>query len=427
MRRFRYLILLLVVLLSLVSGARNVILFIGDGMGPNQVSIANYVYYKNTGENLIFFDFPFLSFVDTNNASNQVTDSAAAATSFAIGLRTNNGIVGLDQREKVQENVSEKAKSLGKSVGIVTDTSITDATPAAFVAHTNSRRNSDVISAAFLDLQPDVFMGMGLSSFTLSGRSQKGWDNRDLIKELQDLSYQVVYDRSSMDQSTSPKLAGFFNNISYAFTQRGPFRTQPNLKEMTKKSLEILSQNENGFFLMVEAAVIDGSGHNNDVVGTIYDVWALEEAVKEALLFREKHPETLIIVTADHETGGMTLDPNTFPLLLERLSEVTRITPQIESMLGSSPTLQWARYVFEDSGIEVKEADLQTIVKATSGRAALVGKAITKYVGGAKYSTTGHSSQRVQLFAVGKGADRIPKELKNYEFGKLLAQFVTEE
>lgn len=427
MRRRYCFVIFTLLFFSLIACSTNVILFVGDGMGPHQVSVANYVYYKNTGENLCFYSLPTFSLVDTNNASGGVTDSAAAGTALATGKRTTNSVLGLNPSGVPIKNVAEIAKELQKAVGIITDVAITDATPAAFVAHTNNRQNTKEISLAFLDLQPDVFMGMGLSSFTKYGREQNKWDSRDLINEFSDLGYSINYNLSDLKKTSNAKIVGLFQNIEYAFGRDSLYRTQPTLKDMTKKALEVLSQNENGFFLIVEAGWIDGSGHYNDIVGAIYDIFALNEAVKEALDFIQKDPDTLIIVTADHETGGMSAVPSTLPDLVDRLPSITRITYQIDSLLGNNPSHEFIKTVLLDSGIpKFSLDDVKSIATAAPGweRCTKIGPVITKYVGGAKFTTTGHSAQNVPLFAVGKRSDEIPKTLRNDELGQFIANVI---
>ncbi len=426
MRKRWIFLLSLLLCLSLFTYAKNVILFIGDGMGPSQISVANYVFQKLFGEQLCFYSFPNFSLVDTKNAVGSITDSAAAATALATGVRTTNGAVGLNSNGKPVANISEKAKAIGKAVGIVTDNYITDATPAGFVAHTASRDNSEDIAKAFLDLKPEVFMGMGITPFQ---KSYQNGNNRDLIQELIDSNYSILFTRNDLIKTKSNKIAGFFTDLDYAFLRDDIIGNPPTLRDMTKKSLEALNNNSKGFFLMIEAGWIDGSCHYNDIVGTIYDIFALNEAVKEALEFLKVSPDTLIIVTADHETGGMSADPATLPDLVKKLPEIKRNTWRIDSLIGNSTCVEWVKTVFDQSGIKkVPANDLKNIASLSPGstRRLRIGSATTAYVGGAKYTTSGHSAQMVSLFSIGLNADKIPNQLRNDELGHLLAQIVTE-
>ncbi len=417
-------LLSLLLCLSLFTYAKNVILFIGDGMGPSQISVANYVSQKLFNEQLCFYSFPTISLIDTNNATGGVTDSAAAATALATGVRTNNGVVGLNSNGKSVTNTPEKAKAIGKAVGIITDNYITDATPAGFVAHTASRSNSQEIAKAFLDLKPEVFMGMGITPFQ---KYYQNGESRDLIQELIDSNYSILLGRNDLIKTDSNKIVGFFTNLDYAFLHDDISTNPPTLREMTKKSLEALAGHEKGFFLMIEGGWIDGSCHNNDIVGTIYGILALNEAVKEALAFLKDHPDTLIIVTADHETGGMSANPATLPDLVKKLPEIKRNIWAIDSLIGNSSSIEWVKAVFDQSGIKkVSQTDLKAIASLSPGssRRLKIGNVTTQYVGGAKYSTSGHSSQKVLLFAIGQNSDKILGQLRNDELGQLIAKNV---
>lgn len=430
MKKNFFISLLLILVLSLSVLATNVILFIGDGMGTHQISVANYISEKLYNEQLCFLSFSQQSFVNTANASGSITDSAAAATALATGIRTNNSVIGLDANSRVQKNLSEKAKEKGKAVGIVTDDYVTDATPAGFVAHTSSRSNTKEISLAYLDLQPDVFMGMGVDAFTASTRRKNGWDDRDLLKELTDTGYSIAYNLSDLEKTSSHKVAGFFSSLDDVFAKEATTNIQPTLADMTKQALKILSQNEEGFFLMVEASYVDRGGHYNDVVGVVHNVLTLNNAVKEAIKFLETNPDTLIVVTADHETGGMSADPATLPEMLGKFEDVTQLPLDIDNTIGSSPSKEWVKEVFRRSGIKnVSEEDLQAISILSPGasRRTKIGQAITKYTGGAKFTTTGHSAQNVALYAIGQQSELFPSKLRNDELGQILARIVTDD
>lgn len=305
-RSFLSLILVLSILLTIVnpiayaeSNSRNpksIILLIGDGMGQAHISLARY--YKS-GQ-LHMDDMPVSSTMSTSPLPNEekiVTDSAAAGTAISTGHKTYNGYLGVDKDKKALETILEKSKKAKKSTGLVTTTRLTHATPAAFASHNPDRNDEENIAKEMLNNNVDVLLGGGKNYFN------------KLITKAEDKSYSYVDNPKDLMESKSEKLLGLFANshLDYEIDRN---KDQPSLANMTKKSLELLSNNPNGLFLMVEGGRIDHSSHNNDPATTAREVLAFDLAVKEALDFAKKDKNTLVIVTADHETGGLSIGAN---------------------------------------------------------------------------------------------------------------------
>ena len=273
---------------------RNVILMIGDGMGISQL----HSVMSTTPDKLNIVRCTNTALVTTSSANDEVTDSAAAGTALATGTKTNNGSIGVDTANKPLESILKIAEKNGLSTGLVATSNITHATPAAFIASVEHRSQSDVIASQFLQTDIDVFIGGGFNSFA------KRKDNINYIDSLLANDYNIATTLDELDKFHSGKLAGLLypDHAPKMLEGRGDM-----LSISTSKALELLSQNGTGFFLMVEGSQIDWGGHDNDISYIQSELLDFDKAVGIALDFALKDPETLVIVTADHETGGLTL------------------------------------------------------------------------------------------------------------------------
>jgi alkaline phosphatase len=301
----RYLILALVLLLvftGIATGAppRNVILMIGDGMGFEQVKAAG-MYKNGTEGTLVFETFPYRGEVTTYSASSSVTDSAAAATAIATGFKVNNDVVSVaipgDGHEL--QTLLEYFKALGKSTGLVTTTFVTHATPACFGAHEASRNNYSAIAGDYLNqTRPNVLFGGGANGMSVSS--------------AQDAGYTVVTNAAGMlvlDTETATMVSGQFgsSDLPYEFTGLGNL---PHLSQMAEIALFILDNDPDGFFLMIEGGLIDKAGHANNIQNNVWETIEFGNAVQKVVDWAAGRTDTLIIVTADHETGGLTVLTN---------------------------------------------------------------------------------------------------------------------
>jgi len=286
---------------------KNVIYMIGDGMGLAQTQHAQW-YYVGAYDRLSMQTMPVIGLASTYSANSGVTDSAAAGTALATGYKANNGALGIDPNGKKLKNIMEAARELGKSTGIVVTSSVTDATPAAFYAHVKSRQSHEEIAASIVDSNLDVILGGGKKYFLPESESGSRTDNRNLITEMQRKQYTFVSNISQMNNVKSGKIMGLFKagdlETPYPKDNSG---VEPTIEEMTRKAIELLSSNPNGFVLMVEGSKIDKVAHANNQDVMMREVMLFDNAVKAALEFAEKDGNTLVVVTADHETGGLTL------------------------------------------------------------------------------------------------------------------------
>lgn len=272
--------------------AKNIIFLIGDGMGLQQMHAA----YVVNGGSLAIERTSHVGLQKTHSANKYITDSAASGTALACGKKTNSGMVGVDSTLNELESILKVAERNAMSTGLVSTSGITHATPASFIANEESRNDYEAIAADFLKTDIDVFIGGGLSHFT------EREDGRDLTAELVENGYTVTTTLDDCMTHSSGKLAAFTadgHNPSM-LEGRGDM-----LQKSTGKALELLSQNQKGFFIMIEASQIDWGGHANDQEYVITETLDFDEAIQVAMDFAEQDGETLVVVTADHETGGM--------------------------------------------------------------------------------------------------------------------------
>lgn len=276
-----------------VKKPKNIILLIGDGMGLSQVSTA--IYYKDGKPN--FERFNTIGLSKTSSASDLVTDSAAGATVFSTGEKTYNGAIGVSKDTIPLPTIVEQLSKRGLATGIVATSSIQHATPASFYAHVKSRSLYEDITEFAPNSGVNFFAGGGLKFFN------QRKDGKDLLEEMKIKGYEVITDKLPTTPSEKNELILLAENGMPKMSEgRGDF-----LPNATKLALEKLSKNEKGFFLMVEGSQIDWGGHDNDADYLIQELLDFDKTLGVALDFAKQNGETLVIVTADHETGGYTL------------------------------------------------------------------------------------------------------------------------
>lgn len=281
------------------GAAKNVILMIPDGMGASYMTASRI--FK--GEELSFERY-IKGMMKIKSANTNITDSAAAGTAMATGYKTNNGVISVTPDGKKPDSILDAARKKGKSTGLVATSTITHATPAVFTSHDESRGNEVVLAQEYIK-NVDVILGGGQEFFTLekSGGKQK---ERDLVAEAKQAGYDYITSRNEMAKSKSNKVLGLFAKGAMTYEIDRP-DTQPSLAEMTEFAINKLSQDNDGFFLMVEGSQIDWAGHAFDPVAAITDTLAFEAAVNKALEFAKNRKDTLVVIVGDHETGGMTI------------------------------------------------------------------------------------------------------------------------
>lgn len=334
--------LLLIFVLSVqpVTAAKNVILLIGDGMGFQAISIL-MTYEKaqllsgkgrdekGTGVFTKLMATAPTGFLKTNPLRYVVTDSAAAATAMACGKKTLPTVLGKDGKGNPLKSVLKYAQDMGKKTGLVSTHCITDATPGGFYAQVTTRNDHHIVAQQLLATGVDVALGGGLKYFIPAsadvaafsadmaaavkanggyGGSSGRKDNLNLVEEAKLKGYKIVHNETQLSEvflNKNDKLLGLFSphHMSFEIDRRTLDKWQPSLDTMTEKALSTLDKHEEGFFLMVEGASIDSAGHYNDAAAILGETKAFAAAVETCLDYAKKDGDTLVIVTADHETG----------------------------------------------------------------------------------------------------------------------------
>ncbi len=388
--------------------ARNIILFIGDGMGQAH-RFAGQLLAAGRDGRLAMDRLPYLGQMGTMCAdpSTFVTDSAAAATAIATGTKTVNGSVSIGPDGAAQTTILELAKASGRSVGLISTCQITDATPAAFASHVPMRAAQSTIARQYIEqANVDVILGGGAAHWFPEGeplpaplRGATGWrgvgSEGDLVAEARERGYEFVAESRALQASLArrsghgdgPLLGLFASEEFFVQTEEGlgaSYDPPVSLADLTSAAIGILSRNPAGFFLMVEESAIDRMAHRNNAALTLKGVLELDRAVQVGLSFANRSPDTLIVVTADHECGGLTV-------------------------AGSLDQ----PYPYEPGG-----GLLDTLLAGEDGPFPVAGSGYGFVLG---WATTGHTSAPVPISATGPGADRLSGFIENTDVFHALA------
>lgn len=412
---------MLLVLPLFAQNPKNVILLIGDGMGSVTVDISRVVIVGK--EKLLAFESqPVLGLSKTWSADNRVTDSAAAGTAMATGFKTKNGFLGLTPENQPVTTIVEAARAKGLGTGLVSTVSITHATPAAFSSHQSSRSEVPVADEIASKSPSDIYMGGGLQFFkpqTWPGSERK--DDRNLLLEMSKAGYLVITNRNQLQAANKAvKLLGLFAPYALppAIDRKHLNSDAPTLADMTKTSLEILSKNKKGFFLMVEGGQIDWANHNKDVGTAIRETEDFNEAYKVCAEFAKRNPDTLIIVTADHETGGISLSSGSYWYEPEIVANQKLSSGEISKLLKEAKPEARKEILLQYTGVPEKDFKPEDMsVFKTNTSPSTVSKFILEkaQIG----STTGsHSGNSVPVYSSGPGSKEFAGVMDNTDIAK---------
>lgn len=275
---------------------KNIILMIADGTGLSQISAS--LYYSEQPSN--YERFRHIGLIKTSSASDLITDSAAGATAFSAGVKTYNGAIGVNTDTIATPTILEELSDRGYATGVIATSTITHATPASFYAHVKYRRMEEEIAKALAKSSVDFFAGGGLQFFN------KRSDQKDLLALLGVNGFEIhttsIDANTTIDQNKKQAILLADGGMPKMTEGRGPF-----LEDATRLGVSYLSKDTDGFFLMVEGSQIDWGGHANDGEYLIGEMLDFDKVLGQVLDFAEQDKNTLVIVTADHETGGFTL------------------------------------------------------------------------------------------------------------------------
>ncbi len=442
-------------LLAVASGVfaatpKNVILFIGDGMSVPQRMVAEEFSRKAGKGPLAMNAMPHQAPTRTCSANSLVTDSAAAATAIACGVKANNGAIGVDPSGKSVESCAAVAKKAGKKVGVCSSVTITHATPAGFYGHRASRGDAYGLAVDLANSGFDFFAGGGLD--VSKGKSKKHKEYAacgDAYAYAEKQGYRLVTTKKdflALKPGCGKILTRFTNGpLAYAINAT-PELDQPSIAEITAKAIEVLD-NPDGFFLMVEGGRIDWAGHANDAATNLRDVLALDEAVRIALAFQKKSPDTLVVVTGDHETGGLSMGfaGTGYAIYPDRLARQTMSVDAFESRVmelfkkNAKLTFDETKPLLKDAfgfvfrGPDADEKDPMLLTKAEEKELA---DAFPKNLGGAcrlvmshkaglGWSSGAHTAMPVMTTAQGPGAEKFSGFIENTDISKIVKSFWT--
>ena len=447
------------------SRPKNIIILFADGTTASQYEFGRYASEKLRQESFAITDIMmskgYSQLMSTESANYFVTDSAAAASAMSTGYKVNNGAISVTPNGERPETLLKFAKANKKRIGLVSTAPIYDASPAAFSVHAKNRRESELIVNQYLDLSPDILMGGG-SDFFLpkSERGGKRSDGKNVIELFKNNGYQYVSNPNELTLIQSPKLLGLFATEDIDFEiDRNPIDT-PNLAQMLSAALKALSlpskssSINSGFVLFAENENTDSAGHQNDVAALMRDLWAFDDAVKVALEFQKKNPDTLVIVTGDHETGGFSptygrknlgpAGPNNY--LNVGQSELRQIASikmslkefsekfKAKSKEGASAVEldAYLTLLLQDNfpGIEL-DADLRKTILAQSQLGAnynylpsnILAQAIARQTG-FYWATSGHTPAPITVAAFGPGSQLFRGYEPNTQFSNKLKKLI---
>jgi len=425
------------------TGIRSVILLIPDGMSVDGVALARW--YQ--GGAPLAMDALACGLVRTYSADAPIADSAPAATAMASGYKSHTGYIGVlpdvadmpgqrpilkGEEQRPVATVLEAARLAGKTTGLIATSEIMHATPAAFASHDPSRKNYDALSEQMLHNRIDVLFGGGRKFFQPPARK----DGEDLLAEARKMGYALVAtpaELAAFKPAAVQKVIGLFapEALAYDF-DRDPAK-EPSLAEMTRKALEILSRDPDGFFLMVEGSKVDWAAHANDPVGIVSDILAFDAAVAEALTFAEKDGRTAVIAVSDHGNSGLTIgdrstsstyDKQALAFFLDPLKKARRTGEGLESLLAADRAN--ATQVLADYyGIaDLSAEEMKAIKEAKPGTLnSVVGPMIAAraHLG---FTTFGHTGEDVVLYAYDPTGNRPEGLVENSDLALIMARYL---
>ncbi len=426
-----------------------IFIFLADGAGVNHLEAARLYNRRMHQEDFSIVDRIFsqgtLGLMTTHSVESLTTDSGASATALANGCKANIGVVGICADGSHPLSVMELAKKKGMRLALITNSTVYDASPAAFSAHVPKRALTAEIIDAYLRLEPDLLMGGGRSGFLPSSREgSERKDNRDVIAEFKDKGYAYVSDRRGVEGVQGPKVLGLFGMKDMSFELDRPKDREPSVLDMTREALRLLQQKKDGFVMFVENENIDSAAHLSDVASVIHEFRVFDHSVALAYDFYQRHPtETLVLVTSDHETGGFAFtgaakalglrgrENRIFPSTwsLERIRSIRISISKALKILGQHPTANDVDRLMADyyPGFHLPPELKQMLIQNkplgptfySNWRAAALG-AMVGHNTQAFWVGRGHTHQPVFVGALGVGAHRFRGYQDNTDFARHL-------
>lgn len=432
---------------------KNIIVLYADGTAITQFEFARY-----SARVLRNADYPVtdtvlsrgvIGFLTTHPFESFATDSAATASAMSTGVKTRVGAVGVGPDGKPVRTAAQVAKAQGKRIGLLTTAEVYDASPAAFSVHAQRRGDYANIVDQYLALEPDVLLGGGAEMFLPKAAGGARKDDKDVLAAFRAKGYTVARNVTELKAASGKKLLGLFADDSMDYEIDRDPKVQPSYAEMVSAALKALEGSPNGFFLFAENENTDTAGHRNDAATLMRDLWAFGEGVRVALEFQKRHPDTLIIVTGDHETGGLSItyalrdlkdtsSRNRYYSGNEHLKMLTGITISFDKALetlGKQPTAadldrllaqHYPGFRLDD---DLREAILKRQLLERNYSYAVrnaLGRMVSRQTG-VYWGTSGHTTEPVVVGAMGPGAERFRGYHDNTDFAKTLHRLLGQQ
>jgi alkaline phosphatase len=436
-----------------VQYPKNIIIMFADGAASTQWELGKYSARHLRNESFAVTDVVFregkLGMLSTHPLDSFITDSAAAASAMATGYKVNNFAVSMSPDGKPHLTVMETAKAKGKRIGLVTTATIYDASPAAFSVHAHTRKEYQSIVDQYLALEPDVLMGGGADFFLPATKpGGKRSDGKDVSAAFAAKGWQVVSNTAELNSASAARVLGLFSDAFMNLELDRDAAKEPSTAEMAAAALKALSQaSPNGFVLFVENENTDTAGHHMDAAALIKALWAFDKAVQVALDFQRKAPrDTLVIVTGDHETGGLSptyawrelsskSDANIVSIGVPQFKMIDQISMSILVMaekLGKKPATEALDVLLAKHfpGFNLDPDLREAILKQRPlerNYMDITASALSRMVSrqtGIYWGTSGHTTEPVMVGAMGPGAELFRGYQDNTDFGKHLHRLI---
>ncbi|MGR5068904.1 alkaline phosphatase [Vibrio alfacsensis] len=405
---------------------KNIIYMIGDGMGPAFTTA--YRYYQDNPDTKeiepTVYDAILVGMAKTYPDDDTfVTDSAASATALSSGVKSYNGAIAVDSDKKPVKTMLEIAKEQGMTTALIATSQINHATPASFAAHNESRRNYDEIADDYLDneikghLPVDLLLGGGVRYFER--------EDRNLAEEFKQQGYQYLKDFEALPSLQTLPALGLFADKAFPFAlDENPTR----LEVMTNKALSLLQRTDNGFFVMIEGSQIDWCGHANDIACAMAEMDDFAKSIALAKAYVDAHPDTLLVVTADHSTGGLTIGSDgKYRWDTEVIKGVRQTAWPLAMALAKSTDIRQAWSESVDWGLSDEQYQQLKQAKQSEEPVKALYQEVKDVINKQSYTgwtTKGHTAVDVQVFAYGKGSQKFVGSQNNTDIAKQLIEFI---
>jgi len=443
---------------------KNIIMVVGDGMGPAYTTA--YRYFNDNPDTKVIeetvFDRHLVGMASTYPArvSGYVTDSAAAATALATGVKSYNGAIGLDVDKKPVETVLEWAKKHGKKTGVVVTSQINHATPASYLAHNENRRNYNAIADSYIDegIKADLYLGGGWQYYIRK--------DRNLVAEFQSAGFHYLDDFKKLKKLPPQKpILGLFADIGlpWALDDTNRFRLSAMTEAATKhldtyqsrdtQAKNIQFKNTQGYFLLVEASQVDWAGHSNDIASAMAEMTDLAKTMEYLEQYVKNNPDTLVVLTADHSTGGFTIaadgkyewDPEVLRSMIHSSQHIakqlakTEITQQTASALLNfeisaieltqlqQAKIQAEKEVDSFKLLDKKAQQQQEIKPSVKNGIAIAIKKLIDQRTNSGWTSGGHTAIDVPVFAFGPGSELFHGKIDNTDIAKKIFTLLGKE